>query len=173
MHRIKFKYGKDEPEVLKEKPNWNIQALYYDRQLVNKGKKTKYFIPYDSADPEDVPFILQISSDDKEDIKTYELSKSETLIGRDSMCDIQFKQKIISGQHCVIQFRKVTLHQDSPIPEVIPYIFDMGSKNGTFIDGKRIPSKQFVQLLDDDKITFDGNGKSGIIIGVYQRNSSS
>ena len=84
------------------------------------------------------------------------------------MCDVQFREKNVSGQHFVIQFRKVILNGEYE-PQIIPYIFDLGSKNGTYIDGKRIPSKQYVQLLDDDKITFDESGKSGIIIGIFQR----
>ena len=171
MHRIKFKYEKEKQKgkIVKELPNWNICSLYLERQLIKKDKKTKYLLPFDSIEPtENNIYIMQILRPGSEDVETYELNESCTLIGRDSMCDVQFKEKIVSGQHFVIQYRNVRLEINDNEQQIIPYIFDLGSKNGTFIDGKRIPSKQFVQLLNDDKITFDETGKSGII-GIFQR----
>ena len=169
MHRIYQNDDYAKKSVVKEKPNWNIHALYIDRQLVRKKKLTKYFLPFDSFRPTaNINYVLHITAS-SDDVKTFELRDAATLVGRDSFCDIRFLSKIVSGQHFVIQFRKVRIDENKAKPEIVPYIFDMGSKNGTYLEGKMIPRKQYVQIFDGDKITFDEDGRCGILIGVYKR----
>ena len=170
MHRILKTTEKEKKKINKEQPNWNIHALYSDRQLVKKKKLTKYFLPFDSFTPTShSDYIIHFASPNA-DIVTYELKDAATLIGRDSFCDIKVDQKNISGQHCVIQFRKVRIDVNKSKPEIVPYIFDIGSKNGTYLDGNKIPSKQYVQLFDGDEISFDLSGKSGIMT-VHKRST--
>ena len=56
-----------------------------------------------------------------------DLVKDLTLIGRDEDCDIRFDQKSISKLHCVIAKTDGLL-----------LIRDLGSTNGTRVDGQRV-----------------------------------
>jgi hypothetical protein len=59
--------------------------------------------------------------------KAFPLSKSEVIVGRDATCDIVINDAEISRRHA-----KLSLQGDSYVLE------DLGSTNGTFVDGQRL-----------------------------------
>jgi pSer/pThr/pTyr-binding forkhead associated (FHA) protein len=139
------------PKVAQEYPNWGIQALYADRQLILQQKLTQYFVPFDSAIP-DGSWRLFVFDDTRGET-TVVLDDEATLIGRESFCAIQLTHRSVSRQHCVVQFRNVRLDLTDPQPKVVPYIFDIGSRYGTQINGEVIRSSCFVELKPRDRIT--------------------
>jgi hypothetical protein len=125
--------------------------LYNDRQLVVQQKLTKYFMPFDSVVP-DGSWRLFIFDDPRGD-RTVVLDEEATLIGRESFTSIQLTHSTVSRQHCVIQFRLVRLNPTDPKPEVVPYIFDIGSRHGVLINGEPVQPSCFVELKPRDRIT--------------------
>jgi two-component system cell cycle response regulator len=69
----------------------------------------------------------------------YQLRKDEVIIGRDSECDIQIRDVGISRRHS-----KIYMSRAGEI-----YIEDMGSTNGTYINGEQIVKKP---LNDGDRV---------------------
>lgn len=63
-------------------------------------------------------------------------------IGRDTDNDVVVDNKLASRHHALIQKIKDAY-----------FIKDMGSTNGTFINGTTIPSDKYVKLRPGDKIT--------------------
>ena len=63
-------------------------------------------------------------------------------IGRESDTDVVVDNKLASRHHAMIQKIKNAY-----------FIKDMGSTNGTFINGVRIPNDKYVKLNPGDKIT--------------------
>lgn len=59
--------------------------------------------------------------------KAFPLSKSEIVIGRDATCDIVINDAEISRRHA-----KMTMQETGYVLE------DLGSTNGTFVDGQRL-----------------------------------
>jgi pSer/pThr/pTyr-binding forkhead associated (FHA) protein len=59
------------------------------------------------------------------------ITKNSSTLGRDANCDLVVPHPSISRQHCQIEVTK----------EIIQ-ITDLGSSNGTFIDGKRLQPQQ-------------------------------
>ena len=55
------------------------------------------------------------------------LAKRETIVGREKDCDLRFDSDFISRHHCVFSLDNDTLR-----------VRDLGSKNGTFLNGSRI-----------------------------------
>ena len=55
------------------------------------------------------------------------LKKDELVIGRRPNCDIRLDFENISGKHCILKFIRGTWH-----------VRDLGSTNGTTVDGLRI-----------------------------------
>jgi pSer/pThr/pTyr-binding forkhead associated (FHA) protein len=77
-----------------------------------------------------------ILSVDGQVLKEYTLSKERTLIGRKPHNDIQIDNLAVSGEHAAI----ITILNDS-------FIEDLGSTNGTMVNGKPI-KKHFLQNND-------------------------
>ena len=72
---------------------------------------------------------------------TFDESHMNMSIGRSSSCDLQIKVTDVSSSHCYIVLKQCGL-----------YIVDMGSKNGTFINEKRLSCWRHVLLRDKDRI---------------------
>lgn len=72
------------------------------------------------------------------------LKKDELYIGRRAKCDIQLDFENISGKHCVLKFVRGTWH-----------VRDLGSTNGTTVNGQRISSEH--GLLPDDELGIAGH----------------
>ena len=72
------------------------------------------------------------------------LKKDELIIGRRPTCDIRLDFENISGKHCVLKFIRGTWH-----------VRDLGSTNGTTVDGQRITSEH--GLLPDNELGVAGH----------------
>ena len=151
----------------KERPNWEIVSLYNSRRLVVDKKITKYCIPFDSSGlPKSQYFNVNISCSNSEDILNHRISEPATLFGRESFCHVKLTQKFVSRQHFVIQFRKVILKND-PKPQIIHYLFDMGSNNGTFLNGTKVLPNRYIQLFSKDVITFEKSNNPDVFIMFF------
>jgi pSer/pThr/pTyr-binding forkhead associated (FHA) protein len=87
------------------------------------------------------------------------ITKEDFLIGRGSDCDLRLRHSAISRHHCQLRFRadEVTLS-------------DLGSANGTFVNGQRVRSQAAVHHGDeiafgDFRFVLDLEGASGISWG--------
>ena len=65
-----------------------------------------------------------------------------TVLGRSKKCDIYINNPYLSKEHA-----RITFEEDKF------YIEDLGSTNGTYLNGKELGSRP-VRLKDNDKITF-------------------
>ena len=72
---------------------------------------------------------LTFNPEDHEPI-VHETVKASFIIGRSPSCDISLSIEGISRQHCQVDFQEGDI-----------FITDLGSTNGVFIDGRRIPPK--------------------------------
>ena len=105
---------------------------------------------------------MSIEENEDEPNKLYKLKgKNYFLIGKDKkICDIIIDSSTISRQHSVIQFRK-TIYRNKEL--IIPYIFDLNSTNGTYLNGVKINENKYYELKQNDIINF-GNLKNDFII---------
>ena len=84
-------------------------------------------------------------------VSKFELNKAVTAIGRHPNCDIQINDAAISGHHA-----RVILEQNKYLEGAIEiFLEDLNSKNGSFINGKKISGRQ--PLKDNDIIRFGWN----------------
>jgi len=67
------------------------------------------------------------------------LDRNETTLGRAEECTIQILDSGVSRQHCRLSREKLHF-----------FIEDLGSRNGTYVNGRRISSK--TELQDGDKV---------------------
>lgn len=111
-----------------------IRLIYLDIKSMNAGRTNiNTGLPY-------LKLINQRELLDFRVEETYTLSKS-VVIGRQDKNDIVIKDPCISGIHAHIIVR------DEGI-----FLKDLGSKNGTFVNGNRLDNNSKSLLKDGDKI---------------------
>jgi pSer/pThr/pTyr-binding forkhead associated (FHA) protein len=71
-------------------------------------------------------------------------------LGRDPSCHVQVDNSLVSRKHALIQ--KIGDNY---------FITDLKSKNGTFVNGERVPAKKYVKLKSGDSIQI---GKSVLVL---------
>jgi predicted component of type VI protein secretion system len=70
--------------------------------------------------------------------ETIEIRRGKLLIGREEDCHLRPESEFVSRHHCVLLLDDYTLR-----------IRDLGSKNGTFVNGRRIATSETILLHDD------------------------
>jgi smad nuclear-interacting protein 1 len=176
--------GDDEEIIEKEKPNFGKSGLLEKEQKTNrKGIILKYQPPKDARIPLAETgkwrlFEFEIATMNKsEDANTGKshrlLGQSCFLFGRDkAVVDVVVDHDSASKQHAVIQFRVKPEKKDNSSliasgakkqPNVRPYLMDLESTNGTFINKNRISNNRFYELLNNDVINF-GNSKTDFVL---------
>ena len=71
----------------------------------------------------------------------FKITQSTLVIGRDESCDLHTNSRSISRKHCAVIKKKGRV-----------YIKDLGSSNGTFVNGERLKSGGHVEVFDYDTV---------------------
>lgn len=75
----------------------------------------------------------------------------------DQIADIKTEHPSCSKQHAALVFRsttKIDKESQMEVAAVRPYIIDLGSSNGTTLNGEPLPPKRYVELLNKDTLRF-------------------
>lgn len=94
-------------------------------------------------------------------------NQSAYLLGRDRrVADLPIDHPSCSKQHAVIQFRQVTYKRDdgSTGKRVRPYLIDLESANGTFINNKQIEPRRYYELFEKDVIKFGFSSREYVLL---------
>lgn len=115
-----------------------------------------------------------VSSDpnkkDDDLIDTYHISRqSAYLFGREhKVADIPVDHPSLSKQHAVLQYRALpSKNQQSGAPDKLqckPYLMDLESTNGTFINGVRLDSARYYELRRGDVITLGASSREYVLL---------
>ena len=88
--------------------------------------------------------------------------RSSYLFGRDRrVADVGTDHGSCSLQHAVIQYRTT---DKSGRVAVRPYLMDLKSTNGTFLNGDRLDPERYYELLPKDVITFGSSTREYVIL---------
>ena len=93
--------------------------------------------------------------------------QSAYLFGRDrKVADIPTDHPSCSKQHAVFQFRLVEYDRDDGTcgRRVRPYIIDLNSANGTFVNNNKIDPQRYVELLEKDVIKFGFSSREYVLM---------
>ncbi|KAJ9060502.1 hypothetical protein DSO57_1030282 [Entomophthora muscae] len=146
-----------EEEVEKEKPNFGLSGLLTAETNTFNGVVVKYNEPPEALKPTSRWRWYAFKGEEQIDILQLH-RQSAYLIGKDrKVADIPLDHASISKQHAVLQYRKVVENNPitgQPRPVVKPYIIDLESSNGTFVNGAKIPPSRYFELKSADVIKF-------------------
>lgn len=88
-------------------------------------------------------------------------------MGRDQhVTDLLLEHPSISKQQAVIQFRHLntTNEYGDKMSKVKPYLIDLESANGTKLNGEKVETSRFVELVDGDVIAFGDSEREYVMM---------
>jgi smad nuclear-interacting protein 1 len=150
------------------KPDFGLSgALAKDENTGNvyKGHVLKWTEPDDARKPVDRWRIYEYKNG--EQVKVLHIHRqSAFLIGRiKDIADILTMHPSCSGQHAVLQFRLKVLKDDlDEVRVVLPYVMDLESTNGTFLNGERLAPARYVELREKDMLKFGSSSREYVLI---------
>ena len=104
-------------------------------------------------------------------IDTYHISRqSSYLFGREhKVADIPVDHPSLSKQHAVLQYRALPSKQHTQVGasdklQCKPYLMDLESTNGTFINGVRLESARYYELRRGDVITLGASTREYVLL---------
>jgi smad nuclear-interacting protein 1 len=156
-----------------EKPTFTLSgALTKDVSaglVTISGKKLKFVEPPEARIP-DKKWRLHVFKGDKEMCEPLRLHRqSSFLIGKDKeIAEIYVEHPSCSKQHAVIQFRLVSKNKDDDMfskkVSIIPYILDLESTNGSYLNGKKLESSRYVELRPSDVLRFGESAREYVLL---------
>ncbi|KAL0584743.1 hypothetical protein ABG067_005481 [Albugo candida] len=159
----------DENQEPIEKPNFGLSgALAKDRVTGNavNGVVMKWSEPTNARKPQ-CRWRLYVFKGETSIATLHIYSKSAFLVGRDkTIADVLTEHASCSKQHAVIQFRlfEKEIESETSISEVRPYILDLQSTNGTFLNGERIESSRYIELREKDLLRFGESTREYVLL---------
>ncbi|CAH1173822.1 unnamed protein product [Phaedon cochleariae] len=150
----------------KDKPNFGLSGKLTEERNTYKGVVIKYSEPPEARKPRR-RWRLYPFKGEKALQTLYIHRESAYLIGRErKVVDLPVDHPSCSKQHAALQYRLVPFTRDdgSAGKRVRPYIIDLESANGTFINNKKIDSKKYIELFERDVIKFGFSSREYVLL---------
>lgn len=159
-----------EKAVERQKPNFKPTGLLAKEANTVAGTTTvlKYHEPPEARKPPAKEQWRMYVFKKQDLLDTIQLhSRSVWLVGRDQkITDLFLEHPSISKQHAVIQFRHRTSTNEfgDKLSKVKPYLIDLDSANGTKLNGKRVEASRYMELLDQDVVSFGDSEREYVMM---------
>ncbi len=128
----------------------------------------QYCEPPEAAKPDIRWRLYQFKEDNALDPPFLQIHRqSMYMFGRDrQVADVPTDHPSCSKQHAVIQFRFVEKEgkDGMVVGKTRPYIIDLGSTNGTFINGDKMESERYYELLEKDSLKFGLSSREYVLL---------
>ncbi|KAK0429372.1 hypothetical protein QR680_011347 [Steinernema hermaphroditum] len=151
---------------LMEKPNFQPSGKLAEDTNMFKGVVIKYNEPPEARIPNVRWRLYPFRGDDQLDV-LYIHRQSAYMISREKkLGDILVEHPSCSKQHAVLQYRSIPYVKSdgSKSRRVLPYIIDLGSKNGTFLNGDKIEPQRYYELKENDMLKFGFSSRDFLIM---------
>ncbi|CAG2106515.1 unnamed protein product [Medioppia subpectinata] len=172
----KAKTKSDDKDVVKEKEKPNLLTtgkLAEDTNTFN-GVVIKYGEPTEARKPKRRWRLYPFKGQDSLDFIPIH-RQSAYLLGRDrKIADIPIDHPSCSKQHSVLQFRLIEYKREdgSTGKRIRPYIIDLESSNGTYVNNQRIDAKCYVELFEKDVIKFGFSSREYVVLHEQSKDES-
>lgn len=157
-------------QVEKERPNFHPSGKLVEDTNMYKGVVIKYNEPQDAQIPKTYWRLYPFKGDEALPIMHIH-RQSAYLIGRDHViADIAVLHPSCSKQHAVLQYRLTPIDSSDGTSrkKVRPYIIDLNSANGTFLNDERIEPQRFVELREKDVLKFGFSSREYVLLRVKE-----
>ncbi|GAB1605480.1 FHA domain-containing protein DDL-like [Argonauta hians] len=158
--------GADAQEPPKAEANMELSGKLTEHSNTYNGIVIKYNEPAEARKPKRRWRLYPFKG--SEELPMLPIHRqSAYLIGRERLvADIPVGHPSISKQHAILQFRKVQFKRVSGTIgyRVRPYLLDLNSSNGTYINCKKIKPQCYVELFEKDLIKFGYSTREYILL---------
>ncbi|XP_050481381.1 smad nuclear interacting protein 1-like [Bombus huntii] len=158
----------------KDKPNFELSGkLTEDTNTVN-GVIIKYSEPADARKPKR-RWRLYPFKGEKALPTLYIHRQSAYLMGRDrKVADIPLDHPSCSKQHAVLQYRLVSFQKEGGGEgrRIRPYLIDLESANGTFVNNVKLEPRRYHELLKRDVIRFGFSSREYVLLHEHSKDDS-
>lgn len=141
----------------KKGPVYEVSGKLYKEENKINGVTVKYNEPDDARIPQ-LSWRLYVFKDGQLQDEPLRIHRQSVYrIGRDDKVnDIHIAHPSCSKQHAALQFRVRETMDDDAMPTFIikPYIMDLESSNGSFINNVKIEPARFYELRAKDTLRF-------------------
>lgn len=156
----------EEPPKEKEKPNFGLSGKLTEEANTVNGVVIKYAEPPEARKPKRRWRLYPFKGEQA--LPTLHIHRQSCfLIGRDrKICDIPVDHPSCSKQHAALQYRLVRYErEDGTVGKRIrPYVIDLESANGTFVNNQQIEAKKYVELLEKDVVKFGFSSREYVLL---------
>lgn len=153
------------------KPNFGLSGKLAEDTNKFNGVVVKYNEPSEAKKPSRKWRLYPFKGE--ESLEHVEINKqSAFLLGRDRrVADIPIDHPSCSSQHAVIQFRSIPFERDDGTTgkKVRPYLVDLESSNGTFLNNKQIEPRKYHELFEKDCIKFGFSSREYVLMHAEYR----
>lgn len=154
------------PPAEKAKPDFKLSGKLTEDTNMYKGVVIKYNEPPEARKPKKMWRLYPFKGDVGLPIMHLH-RQSAYLLGRERrVADIPIDHPSCSKQHAVLQFRLVPYEREDGTKgrRVCPYIIDLNSANGTFVNNQRIEAQRYVQLFEKDVVKFGFSSREYVLL---------
>nr|XP_020656210.1 smad nuclear-interacting protein 1 [Pogona vitticeps] len=150
----------------KEKPSFELSGALLEDTNTFRGVVIKYTEPPEARIPKKRWRLYPFKNDEVLPVM-YIHRQSAYLLGRHRrIADIPIDHPSCSKQHAVFQYRLVeyTRPDGTMGRKVKPYIIDLGSGNGTFLNNKQIEPQRYYELKEKDVLKFGFSSREYVLL---------
>lgn len=156
----------------KEKPNLAVSGKLAEETNTYNGIAIKYNEPSEARKPKRKWRLYPFKGDT--DLPFIPIHRqSAYLFGRTRLiADIPIDHPSCSKQHAVLQYRLVPFKREDGTTgrRVRPYIIDLESSNGTFVNNQKVEPRCYVELIEKDVIKFGYSSREYVILHEESKN---
>lgn len=165
--------GSAAPPEDKEKPNFELSGALTEDTNTFRGVVIKYNEPPEARIPKRRWRLYPFKNDEPLPVM-YVHRQSAYLMGRQrKIADIPIDHPSCSKQHAVFQYRLVeyTRKDGTPGRRVRPYIIDLASGNGTYLNNQRIEPQRYYELKEKDVLKFGFSSREYVLLHEFSDTS--
>ncbi|PFX29255.1 smad nuclear-interacting protein 1-like [Stylophora pistillata] len=147
-------------------PNYNLSGKLTEYSNTYKGVVIKYNEPAEARKPRTRWRLYPFKGEEAMSVMHIH-RQSAYLIGRQRhIVDIAVDHPSCSKQHAVLQYRLVDYERPdgTSSKKVKPYIIDLESANGTFLNNQKIEPRRFYELKEKDVLKFGFSTREYVIL---------
>lgn len=157
---------KETAAAVKEKPSFELSGALLEDTNTFRGVVLQYTEPPEARIPRKRWRLYPFKNDQVLPVMHIH-RQSAYLLGRHRLlADIPMDHPSCSKQHAVLQYRLVgyTRADGTFGRRVRPYIIDLGSGNGTFLNNKRLEPHRYYELKEKDVLQFGFSSREYVLL---------
>ncbi|NXC56034.1 SNIP1 protein, partial [Aleadryas rufinucha] len=158
--------AKEKADANKERPSFELSGALLGDTNTFRGVVIKYSEPPEARTPETRWRLYPFRKDELLPVMHIH-GQSAYLLGRHRrIADIPIEHPSCSKQHAVLQYRLLEhARADGSVGRrVRPYIIDLGSGNGTFLNNQRIEPQRYYPLKEEDVLRFGFSSREYVLL---------